>query len=80
MRRGHRSRGGTNKHFIQVGPLPGIEVSSLLLCPVLRKGGHTYPFKIEVYRKSVVIGDKLLRFVDLLQLLFLIIHMYVIGV
>ena len=28
----------------------------------------------------VVIGDKLLRFVGLLHLLFLIIHMYVIGV
>ena len=27
MSRGHRYRGGTNKHFMHVGPLPGIEVS-----------------------------------------------------
>ena len=28
MSRGHRSRGGTNRHFIRVGPLPGIAISS----------------------------------------------------
>ena len=31
MSRGHRSRGGTNKHLIHVGPLPGIKVSSLYI-------------------------------------------------
>ena len=30
LSRGHRSRSGTNRHFIHVGPFPGIEISSLL--------------------------------------------------
>jgi hypothetical protein len=27
MSRGHRSKGGTNRHFIHVGPLPETDVS-----------------------------------------------------
>ena len=46
LSRGHRSRGGTNRHFIHVDPLRGIEVSSLLCCKTLKKQECTiYKFR-----------------------------------
>ena len=42
MSHGNRSRGGTNRHFIHVGPLPEIEVSS----SSVHYHGHMYTYHI----------------------------------